>query len=206
MKKNPLKFARYFHSRIGLLGGSFNPPHAGHVYISEQALKRLGLDAVWWLVSPQNPLKTSDDMADYRARVTACEKLTAHHPRLLVSEFETQNSTQFTFDTIRKLQTCFPETEFVWLMGTDNLVTLHRWQKWRELLGLIPTAIFPRDPLPPMEKLHNPMASRAALAYAPARLADTKFLGHQKPPAWLYLPMRKHPASATALRKSGKGL
>ena len=117
---------RYVRKTVGLLGGSFNPAHDGHRYISLQALKLLGVDEVWWLVSPLNPLKEAKDMASYDRRVAIAEQV-SNHPRIKVSRIEQEIGTRYTADTLEKLRELYPDTAFVWLMGADNLTQFHRW-------------------------------------------------------------------------------
>jgi nicotinate-nucleotide adenylyltransferase len=142
-----LRSASAWHGlRIGLLGGSFNPPHEGHLHISEVALRTLGLDCVWWLVSPQNPLKKPDDTADYGRRYDWCSALIGHNPRIVLSDLERQIGTNRTFDTLRLLLPRFPQTEFIWLAGFDNALSFHRWHRWRDILGLVATGFVARPP------------------------------------------------------------
>src|SRR5690348_14182410 len=118
-------------ARIGLLGGSFNPAHRGHRRISLAAIRALGLDEVWWLVSPGNPLKAqARDMAPYEARLASAERMARHAP-IRVSDFERQVNTRFTVDTVRQLKRRYPRNEFIWLLGSDNLPNFHLWRDWR---------------------------------------------------------------------------
>lgn len=135
---------RWSGMRVGLLGGSFNPPHAGHMHISEAALKGLQLDYVWWLVTPQNPLK-SEKPRSFEARVALCKTMLSH-PRMLVSELEAELGTLTSYDTVLALRHHFPDTEFVWITGMDNALTLHKWHRWRDLLGLVPFVHLARYP------------------------------------------------------------
>lgn len=130
--------------RIGLLGGSFNPPHEGHVHISLAALKGLGLDAVWWLVTPQNPLKSLKP-APIEERMEMCRAFVTH-PKIVISDLETDLGTHITYQTIRKLKQRYPHTGFVWVSGMDNALNLHKWHNWRELLAEIPTVHITRKP------------------------------------------------------------
>lgn len=130
--------------RVGLLGGSFNPPHAGHVHISRVALQYLNLDCVWWLVTPQNPLK--QESADYQKRLAECQALTRHHPRMIVSNLEYHLKTNRTVDTLHCLKKRFPHTAFVFLAGTDIAAQLDHWYLWRELPDLVPMAFIARPP------------------------------------------------------------
>ncbi len=182
--------------RIGLLGGSFNPAHAGHLHISLEAMKRLGLDEVWWLVSPGNPLKPVKDMLPYEKRFASAQKMAHGHCRIVVSDIEKRLGTRYTFDTVRALKRRFPRTAFVWMMGADNLAQLHRWRCWRALLRLLPFAILDRAPFS-----HTALRSKAALALAPWRVSSAKVLAGKKPPRWAYILLRRHPASSTAIRQ-----
>lgn len=184
--------------RIGLLGGSFNPAHAGHVHISLEALKRLNLDEIWWLVSPQNPLKQASDLAAYSARL-ASARGTASHPRIRVLDVEARHGLFYTIDSIRFLQAQHPQHRFVWLMGADNLAGFHRWKSWREIAARVPIAILDRAPYG-LRALHG----RFALAYAKHRLnaALAVHLAASSAPRWVYLSIPRHPLSASYLRKT----
>lgn len=129
--------------RIGLLGGSFNPPHAGHVHACMVAMKYLQLDAVWWLVSPGNPLKPKAGLPDLETRVAQCRELISH-PDILVTSIERELGTVRTFDTVTELQKKFPKTDFIWLSGTDLAYEFHRWYRWRDLMKLLPFAFIGR--------------------------------------------------------------
>lgn len=184
--------------RIGLLGGSFNPAHEGHLHISQEALKRLGLDEVWWLVSPQNPLKSTEGMEAYATRFGAAQA-TATHPHIHVLDIEAQAGLYYTVDTIAYLQQAFPRAHFVWLMGADNLASFHRWRAWREIAQRIPIAVLDRAPYG-LRALHQ----RFARAFAGARLPEVQagFLAEKPAPAWVYLSIPRHPLSGTYLRKT----
>jgi nicotinate-nucleotide adenylyltransferase len=181
--------------RVGLLGGSFNPAHEGHSYVSLEAIKRLGLDQVWWLVSPQNPLKAASGMAPLAERV-ARARAVARHPRLKVLALETRLGTRYTADTLARLAT-WPSHRFVWLMGADNLAQLPRWWKWRGIMTGCPVAVFERHPYS-YPALAGPVACGFAAARLPEARADE--LAQAAPPAWTFVRMRPHPASATAIR------
>ncbi len=131
--------------RIGLLGGSFNPPHAGHVHISLAALKGLKLDAIWWLVSPQNPIK-SEKPLPLSERVKLCENLAEKHPKIIVSDIEDALNTTLTYDSVRKLKNHYPNTNFVWISGMDNALNIHKWNHWRALLSEICMVHLTRNP------------------------------------------------------------
>jgi nicotinate-nucleotide adenylyltransferase len=182
--------------RIGLLGGSFNPAHQGHVAISLEALKRLGLDRVWWLVSPQNPLKPSDETADLENRLAGARAM-ARHPRLVVSDLERAIGTRYTVDTLNWL-TRRRRGRFVWLIGADNLLQLPQWRRWRRLVRMVPIAVFDRDPYS-----YLALAGRMARAYAEERLMERSApaLAERPPPVWVYLRFRRHGMSSTAIRQ-----
>jgi nicotinate-nucleotide adenylyltransferase len=182
--------------RIGLLGGSFNPAHEGHRAISREALKRLRLDRVWWLVSPQNPLKPTDQTTDLEQRLTAARAV-ADHPRVVVTDLERRIGTRYTVDTLRWLsQKC--RARFVWLIGADNMAQLPRWRRWQRLVCMVPIAVFDREPYS-----YVALAGRMASAYAGGRVAERRapVLVETQPPAWVYLRLRRHQASSTALRQ-----
>ena len=184
--------------KIGLLGGSFNPAHAGHLHISLEALKRLKLDEIWWLVSPKNPLKKADDLADYALRLSFA-RATTQHPRIRVLDVEQRHQLFYTIDSIRFLQSHHRDCRFVWLMGADNLAGFHRWKHWRAIAARLPIAILDRAPFG-MKALH----ARFALTYAPHRLcaAAAVRLASCAAPQWTYLSIPRHPLSATYLRKT----
>jgi nicotinate-nucleotide adenylyltransferase len=181
--------------RVGLFGGSFNPAHAGHLYVSLEALKRLALDQVWWLVSPQNPLKKVAGMAPLAERVAGARAM-ARHPRLKVMALETRLGTRYTAETLARLGR-WPGHRFVWLMGADNLAQLPRWWKWRGILAGCPVAVFERHPYS-YPALAGPVAQEFAGRRIPEGRADE--LPLQPPPAWVFVRIRPHPASATAIR------
>ena len=182
--------------RIGLLGGSFNPAHPGHRHISVVALERLGLDEVWWLISPQNPLKPVAGMAPYAERVRSA-RAAARHPRIKVSEHETALGTRYTADTVKALKRRFPRLKFVWLMGADNLAQVEAWQNWPRIFTELSIAIFDRP-----SYSFRALAGKAASRFRKFRLRSraARRLAAHRPPAWVFLHCRLHPASATAIR------
>lgn len=184
--------------RIGLLGGSFNPAHAGHLHISLEALKRLGLDEIWWLVSPQNPLKSTAGMEAYALRFALAQDQVAMHPRIHVLDIEAQVGLYYTIDTITYLQACHPDTHFVWLMGADNLANFHRWRAWRSIAERLPIAVLDRAPYG-LRALHQRFARRYAQARLDAR--EARALAEHAAPAWVYLSIPRHPLSSTHVRK-----
>ncbi len=183
-------------ARIGLLGGSFNPAHEGHRQISLEALKRLGLDEVWWLVSPQNPLKPLAGMAPLESRLARAHTL-ARHPRIRVTGIEGRLASHYTADTLRALTRRFPRVRFVWLMGADNLVQLTKWKDWREIFHIVAVAVFDR----PSYSLRA-VAAGAARRFARYRLDEkqARGLAGHTPPAWVFVHSRLNTLSATQLR------
>lgn len=192
--------ARSARRRIGLLGGSFNPAHDGHVHISRAALDQLDLDGVWWLVSPQNPLKTADEMADYDRRLAYAEHI-ARSSRIVVSDLERQLGTTYTADTLTVLKAEFPNVQFVWLMGADNLRQMNRWTAWKTIFSAVPIAVFDR-PSYSLRALNGPAAKRFSKARVPATKA--RALADMRPPAWVFLRTPWNPRSATQLRTRGR--
>lgn len=184
------------HLRVGLLGGSFNPAHAGHRHVSLLALRRLRLDQVWWLVSPQNPLKPTVGMAPQDRRIVGAARV-ANHPRIRVTGLETALGTRYTADTLAALRRRFRNVRFVWLMGADNLAQIPHWDRWRAIFGATAIAVFDRRPY-----AFRALAGRAARRFASRRIAERQagVLAEVQPPAWLFLHTRLHPASATAIR------
>lgn len=183
--------------KVGLLGGSFNPAHAGHRHISVEALRRLGLDQVWWLVSPQNPLKPRAGMAPLAERL-ATARLVARHPAIVPTAIEQDLGTRYTVDTLAALRRRFPLIRFAWLMGADNLVQIGRWKRWQRLFEGTAIAVFdrPRYAAPAL-------ASMAAQRFRARRRPETssRRLCETRPPAWIFIRAPLHPASATAIRE-----
>ncbi len=186
--------------RIGLLGGSFNPAHDGHRHITLAALRHLRLDRVWWMVSPQNPLKPAAGMAPYAERLEAAARL-ARHPRIEVSDIEARLGTRYTVDTIRALKRRYPSTRFVWLMGADNLIEIPRWHDWSGIFTRVPIAVFNRNSYS-FKALAGAAARRYRSRRVGAKAAST--LAGRTPPAWVYLPIVAHEAAGTEIRAGGK--
>lgn len=182
--------------RIGLLGGSFNPAHEGHRHVSLEALKRLGLDEIWWLVSPQNPLKTDDGMEPLATRVARAQ-IVGRHPRIRVDAPELVLGTRYTLDTVRALRRAYPRARFVWLTGADILPQFAEWRGWRELFGSIPIAAFARPGWS-----YPALAAAAPRTFARYRLdaSQARMLPSSEPPAWCFIPSRLDSHSATAIR------
>jgi nicotinate-nucleotide adenylyltransferase len=182
--------------RIGLLGGSFNPPHAAHRAISLFTMKRLRLDRVWWLVSPGNPLKDTSALHELRARAVAAQAM-ADDPRIDVTCLEAVIGTRYTADTIAYLRRRCADVRFVWIMGADNLAQFHRWRNWQLIAGQVPIAVIDRSP-----QSIRALASPAAQALAPYRVGEqsARLLATRRPPAWAFLTGLKLNMSSTALR------
>jgi len=182
--------------RIGLLGGSFNPPHAAHRLITEIALKRLALDGVWWIVTPGNPLKSRSELLPLAERVDLARTL-MDDPRVTVTDFEKALGSRFTAATLAYLRLRFPEVHFVWVMGGDCLADFHRWQQWRQIFETIPIAVVDR----PGWRLPA-MASPAARAFSRRRLTESHapLLATAKPPAWVFLTGPTMHLSSTQIR------
>jgi nicotinate-nucleotide adenylyltransferase len=181
--------------RIGLLGGSFNPAHDGHLHLSLVALKRLGLDEVWWLVAPQNPLKSEQGMAPFDTRFASARAI-AHHPRLRVLDIERALGTRYTIDTIAALQRRFPRLHFVWLMGSDNLDGFAHWRRWPALAERLPIAVITRP-----GSVLAPLRAKAAQRFARFRIAPTQDFATAPLPAFTVLDGPRNPASATRIRE-----
>ncbi len=185
---------------IGLLGGSFNPAHDGHREISLAALKRLGLDAVWWLVTPGNPLKDPAHYAPLDQRLKAARRK-ADHPHIIVSDFERRQKLQFTVDTIERLQLLNPDIGFVWIMGADSLSNFHEWKDWRRIADQIPIAVFNRPGISD-RALKSPAATELALFKLAPNEAPK--LAKAEPPAWIYFADTENPISSTAIRTAAQ--
>ncbi|QYE36658.1 nicotinate-nucleotide adenylyltransferase [Polymorphobacter sp. PAMC 29334] len=183
---------------VGLLGGSFNPAHAGHRHISVEALRRLDLDEVWWLVSPQNPLKASTDMAPLAARV-ASANVVARHRRIVVSDLEVGLGTRYAVDTVAVLLRRYPKVRFVWLMGADNLVDFDHWSRWRALALLVPIAVFARPGYMGRALTAPAMAWFRRWRHASASVRRWR---EWRLPAIVVLDIRMSPLSATAIRSA----
>lgn len=187
--------------RVGLLGGSFNPAHEGHRHIAELSLKLLGLDEVWLLVSPQNPLKPAAGMAPQAERLASALRVFAGLPRLRPTTIESSLGTRYTADTLDVLRRRHPRIRFVWLMGADNLAHFHRWRRWQDIFRAVPVAI-------PARGAYSPriLGARAVHRFAASRrpASRARNLWRETPPAWVFLPIRRHPASSTAIRNRSR--
>ncbi|MBI1868923.1 MAG: nicotinate-nucleotide adenylyltransferase [Methylocystis sp.] len=186
--------------RIGLFGGSFDPPHEGHLLVSRLALRRLRLDRLWWLVSPGNPLKETRGGPSLSERMAAATRL-ARHPRIVVTAIEASIGTRFTHDTLSYLHRRCKSVRFVWIMGADNLSQFHRWRHWQEIARMTPIAVADR----PGATL-TAMSAKMAQRFAGARVdeSDAALLADKQPPAFVYLHGPRVAQSSTALRVAKK--
>lgn len=185
---------KYDGLSIGLFGGSFNPAHAGHMHVARAGLRELGLDRIWWLVSPQNPLKPAQPSYESRAQTVRNLPL---GPRMDISRAELEIGSQYTIDLIKGLQARYPRTNFVFLMGADNFAQLPQWKDWRGIMARVPIAVIARPQSPIKARL-----SQAARQYAPARIPESQ--ARQLPflaaPRWTYLTLPLHEQSSSAIR------
>jgi nicotinate-nucleotide adenylyltransferase len=184
--------------RIGLFGGSFNPAHRGHYMVALYALKHLQLDWVWWLVSPQNPLKDPAIIDEYGKRLAYTKRI-ANHPRFVVTDIEQQMHTRYTEETLQRLKQLAGDTKFVWIMGADSLASLHRWHHWQDIANTLPLAVLAR-PGYSIKALRGPAATKLATRRinSPAAVVGAKL------PAWCFITMPLRKESSTAIRKRRK--
>ncbi|MEP4197952.1 MAG: nicotinate-nucleotide adenylyltransferase [Aliishimia sp.] len=184
---------------IGLLGGSFDPAHSGHVHITKEAMKRFGLTSVWWLVSPGNPLKTQGPVALQR-RVTHARDV-MQHPRVKITDIETHLGTRYTAQTLKALHARYKGVKFIWLMGADNLAQFHQWQDWKEIMQSVPIGVLAR----PGDRISARM-SPAAKLYAPYRLSghSSHALARSRAPTWCFVNVPMIAQSSSAIRAAGK--
>ncbi|WP_395542338.1 nicotinate-nucleotide adenylyltransferase [Neotabrizicola sp. sgz301269] len=182
---------------VGLLGGSFDPAHEGHVLITHEALKRMGLDRVWWLVTPGNPLKPRPPapLADRLAHARAIMR----HPRVEITALEAELGTNLTAETVKKLKALYPGVTFVWLMGADNLVQFHRWARWRQIMAEVPVGVLAR----PGSGLRARL-SVAAQVFRGYRLRRGESIALKHPPAWVFVNVPMNDASSSAIRARGE--
>lgn len=183
--------------RVGLFGGSFNPAHEGHAHVAETARRRLGLDLVIWLVSPQNPLKARHETAPLALRLAGAEAF-ARQRGMKVSDVETRLGSQYTIDTIRALKARFPGVRFVWIMGADSLASFHRWRGWTQIMREVPVAVVSR-PWISLKSRTSPAARRFAHRRTPS--AESHGLPLRQAPAWVFLRGPLNFQSSTALRE-----
>ncbi len=194
----PSRWGDRRRTRVGILGGSFNPAHAGHLHISEDAYRRMGLDEVWWLISPQNPLKPTAGMGEFEARLQAASAI-ADHPWIKVTGIEQALGSNRTWATLRVLKKRFPKVRFVWLMGADNLSQIPKWRRWSNIFQSVHIAVFDRSPYS-----YKALFGQAARRFAHRRLtsAHASAVWSKKRPMWMYAAQRRHGASSTEIRRS----
>lgn len=181
---------------VGLFGGSFNPPHAGHALVAEIALRRLRLNQLWWMVTPGNPLKSSRELAPLQERIRLSERL-AEDPRIKVTAFEAAHHVRYTADTLALIKARNPGVCFVWIMGADSLQSFHRWQRWREIASTFPIAVIDR-PGATLSFLSSVMAK--AFDYAREDESDSEVLARRVAPAWTFIHGPRSTLSSTAIR------
>ena len=186
--------------RVGLFGGSFNPAHSGHLHISLMAIKKLNLDEIWWLVAPQNPLKSKTGMKPYRTRFESACKM-AMHPALRVTDIEYRLKIFYSIDTIFMLKEKYPGKHFVWIMGADTMSDFVRWRSWVDIFTMLPIAIFDRSPY-----AQSAIASKPLKRFSQFRVMDTDILtlSTTKPPCWAFIHGRLNNKSATAIRNTSQ--
>ncbi|HEV2548068.1 MAG TPA: nicotinate-nucleotide adenylyltransferase [Stellaceae bacterium] len=186
--------------RVGLLGGSFNPAHSGHLHVSREALKRLDLDEVWWLVAPQNPLKPVRGMAALAERLAGAARF-AKDRRIRVLDLERRLGTRYTADTVASLRRLFPKIRFIWLMGADNLAQIRHWQRWTRIFAAVPIAVFARPTY-----CFRGLAGLAARRYWARRVGShaARGLADAAPPAWAFLLVKLDVSSATEIRSHAR--
>ncbi len=185
--------------RIGLFGGSFNPPHCGHLAVAKEAIVRLGLDGIWFLVSPQNPLKSPAETIEFDARFQqAVRLLSGSDPRFRVLDIESKLNTRWTAQTLARLAPVLARGEFVWIMGADSFAGLHHWNDWRAIPATLPLAVFAR-PGWCLKALSSPAARALAGCRRPQTAA--RRLASRPPPAWCFITMPLRPESSTAIRR-----
>jgi len=181
---------------VGLFGGSFNPPHAGHALVAEIALRRLALDQLWWIVTPGNPLKSTRELAPLSERLRLSEAM-ARDPRIEVTAFEAKHHTRYTADTLALVRARNPGVNFVWVMGADNLRDFHRWQRWRQIATTFPIAVIDR-PGATLSFLSSVVAK--TFDYARVDEIDAPRLARMKAPAWTFIHGPRSSLSSSAIR------
>jgi nicotinate-nucleotide adenylyltransferase len=187
---------------VGLFGGSFNPPHAGHALVAETALRRLRLDRLWWIVTPGNPLKDRRELAPLPSRIAASEAI-AEDPRITVTAFEAGRNLRYTADTLSLVRQRNAGVHFVWLMGADSLRDFHRWERWREIAMTMPIAVFDR-PGATLAFLSSTMAR--TFDHARVDEDDAPLLSRMRPPAWTFIHGPRSSLSSTAIRREAARL
>lgn len=187
--------------KIGLLGGSFNPPHMGHVQVSELALRRLQLDQLWWIVSPGNPLKDNDNLPALPERLAMCRQIAAH-PDIRITAFESEFNLRYTADTLELLTRRRALANFVWIMGADNFANFYHWDRWRMIADLVPLAVIDRP-----ESTSSPNSSAPTHALARFRIdeSDARLIAAMRTPVWTFIHGRRSYLSSTEIRNANGG-
>lgn len=200
----PPRYLRMPHAekgmQVGLFGGSFNPPHAGHVLVAEIAMRRLNLEQLWWMVTPGNPLKSARELAPLGERIRQSEDI-SRNPRIKVTAFEAAQHVRYTADTLALVRARNPGVDFVWIMGADSLRDFHRWQRWRQIAMTFPIAVIDR-PGATLSFLSSVMAK--TFDYARVDEADAPRLANMPAPAWTFIHGPRSLLSSTAIRKALK--
>ncbi len=186
--------------QVGLFGGSFNPPHAGHVLVADIALRRLALDQLWWMVTPGNPLKETRELASLEERIARSEAIT-RNPRIKVTAFEAAHHVRYTADTLALVRARNPGVDFVWIMGADSLRDFHRWERWRDIMMTFPIAVVDR-PGATLSLLSSVVAR--SFDYARVDEMSAPRLARMKAPAWTFIHGPRSTLSSTAIR-NGRG-
>jgi nicotinate-nucleotide adenylyltransferase len=184
---------------VGLFGGSFNPPHAGHALVAEIAMRRLALDQLWWMVTPGNPLKSARELAPLARRIERSEAM-MKDPRVKITAFEAAHNVRYTADTLELVRARNPGVDFVWIMGADNLRDFHRWQRWRKIFMTFPIAVIDR-PGATLSFLSSPVTK--TFGYARVDEGDAPLLARMKAPAWTFIHGPRSSLSSTAMRAAG---
>lgn len=184
---------------VGLFGGSFNPPHAGHALVAEIALRRLALDQLWWMVTPGNPLKSTRELAPLAERIERSQAM-MKDPRVKITAFEAAHQVRYTADTLELVRVRNPGVYFVWIMGADNLRDFHRWQRWRMIFTTFPIAVIDR-PGATLSFLSSPVTK--TFSYARVDEGDARLLARMKAPAWTFIHGPRSSLSSSAIRAAG---
>jgi len=185
------------HRTIGLLGGSFNPAHGGHLHITLHALHKLHFDEVWWLVSPRNPLKSAESLASYEQRLASAKAVAAQVPRVRVLDIEKTAGTRYSYEILALLQSKFPATNFAWMMGADNLAQFHRWKRWQHILASVPLVVFDRAPYS-----HTSLRSKTMIRARRFLLKSIDISALGAAPRLVFVHLKRDPISSSFLRKT----
>lgn len=186
--------------KVGLLGGSFNPAHQGHLELSNKVMNLLNLDAIWWLVTPANPLKGKEQNLSFNYRYNSAVKL-IHNNKIIISAIEKKWQLNYTIDTIKRLKQYFSLIKFVWLMGLDNLIQLTKWYKWQEIIKSVPVIIYNRGDT---YQVYKALKTKASLYFNDDHYYGNNILNivNQPPPCWGLLRLKKNSLSSTKIREN----